>query len=95
MGAAGPARALPHKPAGQRHRSGLVGMSSGSRPELVQTALGGKQGISLGKEKESGGLLCSTAEKGMEAVEFVGGGGPGCLFESSLTAKVSSDGGPV
>lgn len=40
MGAAGPALALPHKPAGQRHRSGLVGMSSGSWPELVQTAWG-------------------------------------------------------
>lgn len=39
-GAAGPAWALPHKPAGQGHGSRLLGTSSGSRPELVGTALG-------------------------------------------------------
>lgn len=55
---------------------------------------GGKQGIALGKE-DDGGFLSSTAEKGTEAVDDVADGGPGCLFEPSLTAKVSSDGGPV
>lgn len=40
---------------------------------------GGKQEIALGKEEEEGGLLCSTAEKGTEAVDDTGGGGLGCL----------------
>lgn len=55
----------------------------------------GKQRTALGKEEEDGGLLCTTAEKGTEAVDDVAGGGPGCPFEPSMTVKVSSDGGPV
>lgn len=51
MGAARPARALLHKPAGQRHRSGLVGMSSGSQPQLVQTALGESKELLWGRRR--------------------------------------------
>lgn len=61
MGAAGPARALPHKPAGQRHRSGLVGMSSGSRPELVQTALGESEELLWERRRKMEG--CSAPQQ--------------------------------
>lgn len=56
MGAAGPALALLHKPAGQRHRSGLVGIE-----QWVTATAVGKQGIALG-EKEGESLLFSSRE---------------------------------
>lgn len=92
MGAAGPALALLYKPAGQRHRSGLVGMSSGSWPGLVQTALGESKELLWERMVEA----CSAPQqrrvwkqRRMWEVEGLD------VSESSLTPKVSSDGGPV
>lgn len=62
-GAAGQARALPHKPTGQGHWSGLLATSSGLWPELVETASGESKEL---LSEEEGRLLCSTAEQGRE-----------------------------